>query len=275
MTLDPRITPANGRVALDGLQGQVAADHFVQGTPHSIITPLADLRRSPAGARDRQLLLGADVLMLEDRAGWAYIQTLRDGYCGYVETACLGAPAAPTHIIGVRASHLYPAADVFVEAEEALSFGARVRVVDERAKFMEIASGHFVPKAHLRLIDRPFSDPATVAQQFFGTPYLWGGNSSAGIDCSGLVQAALLACDHPCPGDSDMQASLGAALSDEARLQRGDLLFWKGHVAMCVDGETLLHANAHHMATAYEPIAKAIARIAAQDGGPVTARRRP
>jgi len=137
---------------------------------------------------------------------------------------------------------------------------------------MEIEGGFFVPKPHIRPIERPFSDPVTVAQLFFGTPYLWGGNSAFGIDCSGLVQAAFLACGIDCPGDSDMQMSMGAPAS--APYRRGDLLLWKGHVALCVDDEVLIHANAHHMAVAYEPILRAIARIEAQGDGPVTAHRR-
>jgi cell wall-associated NlpC family hydrolase len=131
-----------------------------------------------------------------------------------------------------------------------------------------------VPKPHLRPISHPFRDPVTVAQLFFGTPYLWGGNSAFGIDCSGLVQAALLACGIACPGDSDLQAALGNTVPDDAPMLRGDLIFWKGHVAMVVDDQTLIHANAHHMAVAYEPIDAAIARIKAQGGGTVTGRRR-
>ncbi len=150
-------------------------------------------------------------------------------------------------------------------------FGTELTVVDERHKFFETDAG-FVPKPHLRPLDRPFSDPVTVAQLFFGTPYLWGGNSVFGLDCSGLTQIACLACGIPCPGDSDMQeAELGQPTED---LRHGDLIFWKGHVAWVVDEQTILHANAHHMAVAYEPLGPAIARIEAQGDGKVTARKR-
>ncbi|MFA5581112.1 MAG: NlpC/P60 family protein [Paracoccaceae bacterium] len=270
---DPRLTPANARVGLPGFAGPGAA--VVDGTWYQVARPLADLRRAPGGARDRQMLLGWRFLVLEIHDGWAFGRSARDGYVGYINAADL-APAGPdaTHVIGVRAAHLYPAADVKSEALAALSFGAAMQIVDERHHFMETAQGFFVPKAHLRLVDRPFSDPATEAQLFFGTPYLWGGNSSAGIDCSGLVQAAFLACDIACPGDSDMQMALGSEIAQNQPFARGDLVFWRGHVALCVDDETLIHANAHHMAVAYEPIAKAIARIDAQGGGPVITRRR-
>jgi cell wall-associated NlpC family hydrolase len=145
-------------------------------------------------------------------------------------------------------------------------------VIDERRKFFETNIG-FVPKSHLREADRHFSDPVTVAQLHFGVPYLWGGNSSRGIDCSGLIAAGLTACDIPCLGDSDLQRdTLGASFIGPYR--RGDLVFWDGHVGMMVDEETLIHANAHHMATAYEPVERAILRIAAQDGGPVLTRKR-
>ncbi|WP_434289525.1 NlpC/P60 family protein [Celeribacter sp. SCSIO 80788] len=267
---DRRLTPANARVALSGhaLGGQAE----VTPTRYTISLPVADLRASPGGARDRQLLWGEGFDVLELRDGWAFGIAARDGYVGYVDEADLGPELSATHTISARATHLYPRDDFKTEAVTSLSFGSRIKVVDERRKFMEIEGGLFVPKAHIRPLERPFSDPVTIAQIFFGTPYLWGGNSAFGIDCSGLVQAGLLACGVLCPGDSDMQMSLGSEAT--GGYQRGDLLFWKGHVAMCVDGEVLIHANAHHMAVAYEPIERAIARIEAQGDGPVTAHRR-
>ena len=267
---DRRLTPANSHVALAGFAtaGQVE----VTATPMRVACPVADLREAPGGRRDRQLLLGERFDVLEWRAGHAFGRAARDGYVGYVREEELETYRAPTHVISARATHLYPADDVKSEARASLSFGARVTVVDERRKFVEIDAGGFVPKAHIRPIDRPFADPVTIAQLFFGAPYLWGGNSTSGIDCSGLVQAAFLACGIDCPGDSDLQQHLGRDVPDS--YQRGDLLFWKGHVALCVDPETLVHANAHHMAVAYEPISRALTRIEAQGDGPLVAHRR-
>ncbi|MGB1209466.1 MAG: C40 family peptidase, partial [Paracoccaceae bacterium] len=142
-------------------------------------------------------------------------------------------------------------------------------------RFAQTSLGH-IPTQHLAPLPHAFPDPAAVAELFLGTPYLWGGNSRWGIDCSGLVQAAFLACGIPCPGDSDQQqAALGPRLPPQTPKQRGDLLFWRGHVAWVVDAQTLLHANAHHMAVAHEPIETAILRIAAQGDGPMTAHIRP
>ncbi|AJE45243.1 NlpC/P60 family protein [Celeribacter indicus] len=269
---DRRLTPANARVALAGFAGE--GQRIVLPEPATVTVPVADLRAAPGGARERQLLWGDRFDVLERRAGWAFGVSRKDGYVGYVAERDLGAEVVPDYLISARATHLYPTDDMKSEAVTSLSFGSRVRVVDERRKFMEIEGGLFVPKPHLRPLARPFSDPVTVAQLFFGTPYLWGGNSAFGIDCSGTVQAALLACGIDCPGDSDLQQALGAQVAEGESYQRGDLLFWKGHVAICVDDEVMLHANAHHMAVAYEPIGRAIARIAAQGDGPVIAHRR-
>lgn len=271
---DRRLTPSNGRVAETGWEGRVTAQRFVAGDWRSVATPLADLCKAPAGARDRQLLKGDRVLVLETENGWSFGRAEKDDYVGYLRQDALDPEETATHIVATRATHEYEAADLKSRDVTTLSFGSRLRVVHETARHFEISSGTFVPKQHLRPIDLPFRDPVTVAQLFFGTPYLWGGNSAFGIDCSGLVQMALLAAHTPCPGDSDLQESLGAPVPMDAETMRGDLYFWKGHVAIAVDADTLLHANAHHMAVAYENKEACIRRIDAQGDGPLTARRR-
>lgn len=269
--MDRRITPANGRVAAMHLAGQVTADRFVEATQMMLARPVSDLCAAPGGARDRQLLIGAMVDVFEDRDGWSFAQAT-DGYVGYVETRRLIAPIAPTHFVATVATHAYRDEDFKSPVRVALPFLSRVTVENERRKYFETNLG-FVPKSHLRPLDHPFSDPATIAQMHFGVPYLWGGNSTRGLDCSGLIAASLSACGLPCPADSDLQrAALGQDFTGPPR--RGDLFFWKGHVGMMVDQDTMIHANAHHMATAYEPIDKAILRIEAQGDGKVLARKR-
>ncbi len=269
---DPRLTPANDRVAAEHLRGQIEAVAFSAGRARQVTAPIADLLRAPGGRRDRQLLMGDAVTVYEERDGFAFLQSGKDGYVGYVETGALGEVAVATHWVAVPRGHIYSAPDIKSPEIGALVFGNKVRTIAHQTGFHELAGGGYVCKPHLWPIDKQFSDPVTVAQMHFGVPYLWGGNSTQGLDCSGLVQAGMLACGMECPGDSDMQMALGEGFEGDYR--RGDLLFWKGHVAMMVDAETLIHANAHHMAVAYEPVDRAVRRIEAQGDGPVVARRR-
>lgn len=270
--MDRRLTASNGRVADIALQGEVTAERFTPGEPARILRPVEDLRPAPGAMRDRQLLWGDEVTVYERRDGWAFVRAARDGYVGYLRAEALAAPDPATHRVAVPATLLFEGENLKSRDLAHLSLGARITVLTECRHFWETAEG-FIPKKHLRPLDRPLADPVTVAQLFFGAPYLWGGNSILGIDCSGLVQAAHLACDVPCPGDSDLQE---AALGREtyAPPRRGDIWFWKGHVGLVVDEETLVHASGHHMAVVYEPLKAAELRIGAQDGGPVRVKKR-
>ena len=277
---DRRTTPFSGRVALSSVAGAVDAERVTDGWAATMRDD-AFLCAAPGGRRDRQLLFGDPVTGIERRGRWTYLRSDKDGYCGWLPEPSVGPPVGTTHRVTARTTWAYPAPDMKTEALLPLHLNARVRVTGTDGRWSEIAlpAGHpreraFMPAAHLS--DRPDTDPVAVARRFLGTPYVWGGNTGFGLDCSGLVQAALLACGVDCPGDSDQQAAaVGAPLDDDAPLSPGDLLFWRGHVAMVADADRLIHANAHAMAVTLEDINACITRIAAQGEGPVTARRRP
>lgn len=272
---DRRATLANARIAAAELEGTMDAPAYAEGAWKRVARPVADLCAAPGGARDRQLLYGQRFRVLEEHEGWAFGAAARDGYVGYVSAQALARDVEGTHRVAVLGSHLYPAPDLKRRERVWLSFGSELRVVSATGEFFETAEGLFVPKPHLRPLTATFADPVTVAQLFFGVPYLWGGNSATGIDCSGLIQAGCLAAGIACPGDSDQQeATLGETLDASVPPARGDLYFWKGHIAWAVDADTLIHANAHTMSVSYEGIDAAIARIEAQGEGPLTRRAR-
>lgn len=261
MTLDRRSLFATDAVAHVSLRGLVERPAYVHAQPKRVDQPVTDLCDRPRGQRDRQVLWGETVSVLVEDGAWSFVQSTKDGYVGWVETRALGDPSPATHRVSALATHLYPAPDFKQRALMWLSHGSQVHIAHDKGTWAETSTGHFLPNPHLRPLTEFESDWVSVAELYLGTPYLWGGNSSAGLDCSGLVQAALLAGGLDCPGDSDQQANTFETVDPKDPHFRGDLHFWQGHVAIATDATMLIHANAHAMATTYEPRETAMARI--------------
>jgi cell wall-associated NlpC family hydrolase len=277
---DPRLTPARPDLAAEFLRGKVEAARYAAGEAFRVVAPIAPLRRAPDSEAplDSEALYGEAVVVYEARGDWRWVQLARDGYVGYLPAAALGPARAPTHRIAALRTHAYPAPTIKRPPRFALSLGALVDVARFDGDFAVTADRHFLYARHLAPIDAREPDFVAVAERFLETPYLWGGRTSDGVDCSGLAQTALTAAGIPAPRDSDMQeAALGEPLphSDAlADLQRGDLVFWKGHVGVMRDGATLLHANGWAMKVASEPLAQARARIEKNGGGAIASIRR-
>lgn len=271
---DRRFLRANAHVAHRSQAGDTDAPRLTDGTTRSVTAPHADLCASPNGPRDKQLLFGNIFVVLDVQDGWAFGFDRVDDYVGYVHADALGPAIAPTHRLWTRLSHIYSAPDLKSPEGFGLSFFSELALGPQTGAFFEVTGHGYIPHQHVAPLDRRDNDPAAIAERFLGTPYLWGGNTGTGIDCSGLVQLALCASGRACPRDSDMQQSAFPHINPNER-QRGDLVFWKGHVGMLLDPDTLIHANAHHMAVAIEPLAQAIARIAQKEFGDVTGYARP
>ena len=275
--LHPRLTPARPDLAARHLEGKVTAARFVEGEPREVVEPHLPLRRSPApdAPLDTEALMGERVTVYEtSEEGWAWGQLDADRYVGFMPVSGLAAPGpAPTHRVSALRTLVFPAPSFKLPPIGAVPLGARVAVVRSEGRFALTAAGGYVPAPHLAPVESREADFVAVAERFLGTPYLWGGKTSLGLDCSGLVQVALTACGVACPRDTDMQqAALGEVVANGPR-RRGDLIFWRGHVAIVRDASTMIHANAFHMAVAIEPIDQAIARIRLSDGEVTCVRR--
>lgn len=275
---DPRIHPYRDDLAASYLKGKVEAARFIDGVPCQIGAGFMALKEGPSfeARQASELLHGEDFTVLEEHDGWAWGHSVRGGYVGWLRVEGLSAePEAPTHKVTALRTLLYPAPDVKQPFADILPLGALITVTGEEGAWKQVSGGGWIYDRHLAPLADKAGDPVAVALRFVGTPYLWGGRTSIGIDCSGLVQVALQAAGIGCPRDSDQQAaSVGSLVSGDGAgfaFQRGDLVFFPGHVGLIVDGSNLLHANAFHMEVVVEPLADVLAR--AGDKG-ITAVRR-
>jgi len=277
--LDPRVTPLRDGIAARALEGIVAAEVYLDPKPHACGVPAIGIHAVPSPEAEQmdQLLFGEAFDVLEEEAnGWVWGQARRDGYVGFVRAEALRPPgSAPTHRIAALRTYAFEGPSIRTRATGPYSLNSLVSVEAEEGRLGKVRGAGWMTLQHLAPIGAFETDPAAVAERHLGTPYLWGGRESLGLDCSGLVQQALLACGRACPRDTDQQEALGEPIGRQA-FGRGDLAFWKGHVAIGLDAGRIVHANGHHMMVAVEPLDEAIARIAAEGhGAPTSFRRLP
>jgi len=267
LPLDPRRHPFRRDLAAEALRGKVAARRYAAGEVRQVAHAASPLRGSPdpSAPWTTEALLGELATVYEEKEGWAWVQLQRDGYVGYLHAGALSTQVRRiTHRVRALGTFLYPRADIKSAPFMHISMNAGLTVAEMGSAFAKLEDGTFVPARHLAELDRFAPDFVAVGEAFLGVPYLWGGRTRLGVDCSGLLQLALHAGGIACPRDSDMQlAELGSAVEVRADLEglmRGDLVFWQGHVGIMIDAFQLLHANAHHMAVVIEPLKTAVDR---------------
>ena len=279
--LDPRLNAFRPDLADARLRDRVAAPSYAEPARAQCVIAVADLRRAPRpdSPVDTQILYGETVDVFESSEGWCWAQAQDDFYVGYIaDTALTSRVTAPTHIITAPRTFLYPGPDMKLPADAALSIGSRIAVAGQAetrgTQYLILANGGAVIAAHAAPLGHNFTDPVAVAERLIETPYLWGGRSGHGIDCSGLVQMAYASCGVALQRDTGMQRhTAGRALEAGADLRRGDLVFWQGHVAMMADPRTIIHASGHTMAVVREGFDEAVARIGHLYGAPTRFRR--
>ncbi len=278
--MDPRITPYRKDLAADWLEGKVEAARFASGTRMQVCDPVTDIRHAPAcdAPLDSQALLGELFTVYEfNNEGWAWGQLETDGYVGYMSSSALSDTInEPTHWVCVRSSFTYPAPEIKHQPVRAIPYGAGLSVLETQGEFCKLTDGRFAWSRHLRKIGDFADDFVSVCEAMLSVPYLWGGTSACGLDCSGLIYTGLKAAGIKTARDSDLlersfRTDLGSLASGD--LQRGDLVFWKGHIGVMRDADTLLHANGYHMSVVSEPLGEAVKRIAHLYARPTSWRR--
>ena len=270
--LDPRRHAFRRDLADLALAGDYAAAAYVHPKPMSCTTARTMVRKVPRadGEAGSELLLGEPFLAVEVGEEWAWGYCGADRYVGYVAAAAIGPAVAATHRVSTASALLFGEPDIRSAHVAELALGAQL-VSRGRSGLFHAVEGGFIHERHVAPVDRAAGDWVEVARQFVGAPYLWGGRTRWGIDCSGLVQVALATGGILAPRDSDMQfETLGRAVDTP---RRGDLIFFPGHVGIMVDETDLLHANAFWMSTVVEPLATAAER-SGRDGRPVIAIKR-
>lgn len=272
---DARVTPLRDGIAARALEGVETAEVYLDTRAMTCAVAATGIHREPSRASEQmdQLLFGEVFEVLEEEGAFVLGQAARDGYMGYVEATSL-APrgAAPTHRIAAIRTYAFEGPTIKARASGPFSLGSLVTEEAREGRLLKVVGGGWITAEHLAPVGSFEDDMAAVAERYLGAPYLWGGRESLGLDCSGLVQQALFACGHACPRDADQQEQAFSEI-DRASFGRGDLVFWKGHVAIGLDATTIIHANGHHMCVAVEPLDEAIARINAA-GYEVTSFRR-
>lgn len=283
-SLDPRLHAFRPDIADRRLQGKLSAGRFVEGVPGRVDAPVADLLDSPGpgAGLSTQVLGGSKVGVFDRTGGFAWVQAADDGYVGYIAEDDL-APVdwTPTHRVVAPRTFVYPGPDLRFARSGMMSMGSGIEIAGHAetrgTRYALLKTGKAVIEAHLCAIDAVAGDYVSVAETLVGTPYLWGGVSGFGIDCSGLVQLSMRMAGRAVLRDTDMQAAtIGRPLepgADHAALRRGDLVFWKGHVAIVTGPDTIVHASGHTMLVSREGLREAIARIGYLYGGPTGFRR--
>lgn len=273
--LDPRLTPARPDLAARALEGRVEAARFVDPERVQVVAPSAPMRPrpDPAAALATELIAGEPFDLYDRADGWVWGQSALDGYVGWLPEGTVGPGAVPTHLVTAPAAQFYAEPELKRPPTGRHPFGARIAVATTRDGYAKCADG-WIAQDHLRALDDPEPDWVAVAERFCGAPYVWGGRSAFGLDCSALVQLSRQAGGFDCPRDSDMQTALGETLAADRPLRRGDVIFWKGHVGIMLDSERMIHATIFGMRVRIEALAEAAARIATREFGAILRRAR-
>lgn len=282
---DRRLNAYRADLADARLRGIVQAERYVEAKPATVTAaPATPLRPRPSAdeAYDSEALFGERLRLFDTTAdGWAWVQAERDGYVGYCRASDISKAdfSQPTHFVSAARTQRYRGPSLKRPPLDILTIGAELRVLEVDGKYARLADETYIFARHIRPAETFEKDPTSTALKMIETPYVWGGKTALGLDCSALVQLAFQACGIPCPRDTDMQSAMDwqqiLCQPDGEPLHRNDLVFWPGHVGMMIDQSRIVHANASDMSTRVWDLAHLRDHISRIEGNAVSRILRP
>ena len=216
-------------------------------------------RSSQESPISSQILYGEKFKILSKNKDWLKIKTSFDNYIGYIKNENYIDNLRPTHKIFVLRANIFNKEKR--KTKYFLTFASKISIIKENRKFVEFEKDKWIKKTNIKKIDHIENNFLKILKLFLDTKYVWGGKTYKGIDCSAILQLFFYYNNKFYPRDTKDQIKYSKKRFDKKIFKKGDIIFWKGHVAICINSKKLIHAYGPERKVLTMPIIKTIDRI--------------